>query len=121
MRRNVGFTSGAPQLLREVDMSQGQLIRDASHLYEAERRVQHAARPDFRLWSCSSRRRRRCRGTITPISPILAFFLQDPKEEVNLKPGEIHAVRAARPHLVTKDGTTRSWFYEYDYVPLTSS
>jgi hypothetical protein len=34
MRRNVGFTSGPPQLLREVDMSQGQSIRDASHLYE---------------------------------------------------------------------------------------
>jgi quercetin dioxygenase-like cupin family protein len=27
-------------------------------------------------------------------------FLQDPKEEVNLKPGEIHVVEAARPHLV---------------------
>ena len=26
-------------------MKQGQSIRDASHLYEAERRVEHAARP----------------------------------------------------------------------------
>jgi mannose-6-phosphate isomerase-like protein (cupin superfamily) len=49
MRRNVGFTSGPPQLMRGVDMSQGQSIRDASHLYEVERRVQHAARPGFRI------------------------------------------------------------------------
>jgi len=28
--------------LREANMSQGQPIRDASHLYEVERRVQHA-------------------------------------------------------------------------------
>ncbi len=49
MRRNVGFTSGPPQLLREVDMSQGQSIRDAIHLYEVERRVQHAARPGIRI------------------------------------------------------------------------
>ena len=30
-------------------MKQGQPIRDASHLYEVERRVQHAARPGFRI------------------------------------------------------------------------
>jgi hypothetical protein len=30
-------------------MSQGQSIRDASDLYEVERRVQHAARPGFRI------------------------------------------------------------------------
>ena len=30
-------------------MSQGQSIRDARHLYEVERRVQHAARPGFRI------------------------------------------------------------------------
>jgi hypothetical protein len=49
MRRNVGFTSGPLQLLMELDMSKGQSIRDASHLYEVERRVQHAARPGFRI------------------------------------------------------------------------
>ena len=30
-------------------MKQGQAIRDASHLYEVERRVEHAARPGFRI------------------------------------------------------------------------
>jgi len=30
-------------------MSHGQSIRDASHLCEAERRVQHAAPPGFRI------------------------------------------------------------------------
>jgi hypothetical protein len=34
----------------------------------------------------------------------MRLFLQDPKEEVNLKPGESIA-RAARPHLVTNGGT----------------
>ena len=57
----------------------------------------------------------------------MRLFLQDPKEEVNLKPGEIHVVRAARPHLVTNGGTKSLTFLvlqgigEYDYVPLTSS
>ena len=30
-------------------MKQGQSIRDAGHLYEAERRVFHAERPGFRI------------------------------------------------------------------------
>jgi uncharacterized cupin superfamily protein len=57
----------------------------------------------------------------------MRLFLQDPKEEVNLKPGEVHVVRAARPHLVTNGGTKSLTFLvlsgigEYDYVPLTSS
>jgi len=78
-------------------MNHGQSIQDVSHLYEVERRVQRAARPG------------------------------DPKAEVNLRPGEIHLVRAARPHLVTNGGTKSLTFLvlqgigEYDYVPLTTS
>ena len=38
-----------PDYLREAGVKQGQSIRDASHLHEAERRVEHAARPGFRI------------------------------------------------------------------------
>ena len=35
----------------------------------------------------------------------MRLFLQEPKEEVNLKPGEVYVVKPARPHLVTNGGT----------------
>jgi mannose-6-phosphate isomerase-like protein (cupin superfamily) len=56
----------------------------------------------------------------------MRLFLQDPKEEVKLKPGEIYAVKPKRPHLVTNGGQTSLTFLvlqgvgEYDYVPLLS-
>jgi quercetin dioxygenase-like cupin family protein len=111
-------------------MSQGQPIQDASHLYEVERRVQHAARPGFRIvelqlsptqkvpWHSHTN----ISDTFYVLDGLLRLFLQDPKEEVNLKPGE---VRAARPHLVTNAGTKSLTFLvlqgvgEYDFVPLT--
>ena len=114
-------------------MNQGQSIRDASHLYEVERRVQHAARPDFRImelqlsptqkvpWHSHSN----ISDTFYVLDGQLRLFLQDPKEEVNLGSGEVYVVRAARPHLVTNAGTRSLTFLvlqgvgEYDYVPLT--
>ena len=78
-------------------------VKDASHLYEVERRARHAERPGFR---------------------ILRLFLRDPKEEVRLEPGETYTVRARRPHLVTNGGDASAVFLvlqglgEYDYVPL---
>jgi mannose-6-phosphate isomerase-like protein (cupin superfamily) len=124
-----------PQVLREVDMSQGQSIRDASHLYEVERRVQHAARPGFRIMELQLSPTQKVpwhshtniTDTFYVLEGHMRLFLQDPKEEVNLKPGEIHVVGAARPHLVTNGGTKSLTFLvlqgigEYDYVPLTSS
>jgi mannose-6-phosphate isomerase-like protein (cupin superfamily) len=56
----------------------------------------------------------------------MRLFLQDPKEEVNLKPGEVYVVRPTRPHPVTNGGTTSLTFLvlqgvgEYDFVPLVS-
>ena len=112
-------------------MKQGQPIKNASHLYEVERRVEHAARPGFRImelqlsptqtvpWHSHS-------NTFYVLEGQMRLFLQDPKEEVNLKPGEVHVVRAARPHLVTNAGTNSLTFLvlqgvgEYDYVPLAS-
>ena len=116
-------------------MEQGQSVRDASHLYEVERRAYHAERPGFRIaelqlsptqkvpWHSHTN----ITDTFYVLEGHMRLFLQDPKEEVNLKPGEIHVVGAARPHLVTNGGTKSLTFLvlqgigEYDYVPLTSS
>ena len=60
---------------KEAVMNEPQPVKDASHLYEVERRAQHTPRaPAFALRSCSSHRPRRCRGTPTPMSPILFTF-----------------------------------------------
>jgi quercetin dioxygenase-like cupin family protein len=91
-------------------MSQGQSIRDASHLYEVERRIQHAARPGFRIMELQLSPTQKVpwhshtniTDTFYVLEGRMRLFLQDPKEEVNLNPGEIHVVRAARPHLVTR-------------------
>jgi quercetin dioxygenase-like cupin family protein len=42
----------------------------------------------------------------------MRLFLQEPKEQVNLKPGEVYVVRPKRPHLVTMAAQSRSpsWF-----------
>jgi quercetin dioxygenase-like cupin family protein len=123
-----------PGYLREADMQQGQPIRDASHLYEVERRVFHAERPGFRIvelqlsptqtvpWHSHTN----ISDTFYVLEGHMRLFLQDPKEEVNLKPGEVYVARATRPHLVTNGGTNSLTFLnlqgvgEYDFVPLTA-
>ena len=82
-------------------MEQGQAVRDASHLYEIERRIYHAERPGFRItelqlsptqkvpWHSHSN----IADTFYVLEGRMRLFLQDPKEEANLKPGEVHVVR----------------------------
>ena len=55
-------------------MSQPQPVKDASHLYEVERRAFHAERPAFALRNYSSLQRRKCRGTPTPTCLIRFTF-----------------------------------------------
>jgi mannose-6-phosphate isomerase-like protein (cupin superfamily) len=118
--------------LKEADMNQPQPVKDASHLYEVERRAQHAARPGFRIselqlsptqkvpWHTHTN----VSDTFYVLEGQMRLFLQDPKEEVNLKPGEVYVVRPKRPHLVTNGGTKSLTFLvlqgvgEYDFVPL---
>jgi mannose-6-phosphate isomerase-like protein (cupin superfamily) len=116
------------------EQSQGQSVRDASHLYEVERRARHAERPGFRITELQlSPTQKVPWHTHTNVSDTfyvlegeMRLFLQDPKEEVKLKPGEVYAVRPQRPHLVTNGGKTSLTFLvlqgvgEYDYVPLLS-
>jgi quercetin dioxygenase-like cupin family protein len=110
-------------------------VTDASHLYEVERRARHAERPGFRIteltisptqkvpWHYHTR----VQDTFYVLEGRLRLFLRDPKEEVQLGPGESFAVRAGRPHLVTNATATSATFLvlqgigEYDYVPLTGA
>ena len=107
-------------------------IKDASHLYEVERRVRYAERPGFRInelqisptqtvpWHYHNH----IQDTFYVIEGHLKIFLRDPKEEVQLKPGDTYSVRPGRPHLVTNNGNCSATFLvlqgigEYDYIPL---
>ena len=107
-------------------------VKDASHLYEAERRARHAERPGFRIQELQISPRQQVpwhyhnnvQDTFYVLQGRLRLFLRDPKEEVRLEPGETYTVRARRPHLVTNGGDASAVFLvlqglgEYDYVPL---
>lgn len=109
-----------------------QAVKDASHLYEVERRARHAERPGFRItelqisptqqvpWHCHTR----VQDTFYVLEGALRLFLREPKEEVRLEPGQTYAVRPGRPHLVTNPGPGSATFLvlqgigEYDYVAM---
>ena len=89
--------------------------------------------PAFVLVSFNSVRLSKCPGTITPISKIhstcskaTSASLCDPKEDVQLSPGETYSVAPGRGHLVINAGQDSVTFLilqgigEYDYVPLTN-
>lgn len=107
-------------------------VKDASHLYEAERRVRHAERPGFRInelqisptqqvpWHYHSK----IQDTFYVIEGQISLFLREPKEEIQLNPGDTYSVCPGRPHLVTNRGNSSATFLvlqgigEYDYIPL---
>lgn len=106
--------------------------KDASHLYEVERRARHLERPGFRItelqlsptqtvpWHTHSK----VSDTFYVLEGRMRLFLQNPKEQMILTPGESYAVAPGRPHLVTNDGDSSMTILvlqgvgEYDYVPL---
>jgi len=107
-------------------------LKDASHTYQVERRQYHAERPGFRInelrispdqkvpWHYHSN----IRDTFYVIEGSIRVFMQNPKEEVALAPGETYSVAPRRPHLVANGGQTSATFLvlqgigEYDFVPL---
>jgi quercetin dioxygenase-like cupin family protein len=109
-----------------------QPVKDASHLYEVERRARHAERPGFRInelqisptqqvpWHFHSN----IQDTFYVLEGSIRIFLREPKEEVRLNPGENYAVPPRRPHLVVNGGDSSATFLllqgigEYDFVPL---
>lgn len=107
-------------------------IKDASNLYEVERRQYHLERPGFRInelqlspeqtvpWHAHTN----ISDTFYVIEGKLRLFLQDPKEDVLLGPGQSYAVKPGRPHLVTNASNTSMTILvlqgvgEYDYIPM---
>ena len=107
-------------------------VKDASHLYEVERRAMLAARPGFRIselqisptqtvpWHYHSN----VQDTFYVIEGHLRIFLREPKQEVRLGPGDTYSVQPRRPHLVINGGDASATFLvlqgigEYDFVPL---
>ncbi len=109
-------------------------VKDASHLYEVERRARHAERPGFRIQELQIGPRQQVpwhyhtntQDTFYVLQGRVRLFLRDPKEEVVLEPGQTHTVPPKRPHLVVNGGQGGSAIFlvlqgigEYDYVPLT--
>jgi mannose-6-phosphate isomerase-like protein (cupin superfamily) len=107
-------------------------VKDASHLYEVERRAEHAARPGFRITELQISEKQKVpwhyhnnvQDTFYVLQGSLRIFLQNPKEEVRLSVGQTLSVAPRRPHLVTNGGKESATFLvlqgvgEYDYVPL---
>lgn len=107
-------------------------VKDASGLYEVERRARHAQRPGFHIselqlsptqtvpWHFHTN----IADTFYVLEGEMRLFLQNPKEELRLKPGDTYTAVAKRPHLVTNAGKTSLTFLvlqgmgEYDYVPM---
>jgi quercetin dioxygenase-like cupin family protein len=110
-----------------------QAVKDASGLYEVERRASHAARPGFRITELQIGPAQKVpwhyhnnvSDTFYVLAGSIRIYLQDPKEKVELEPGQSFAVPPKRPHLVTNAGDSSAVFLvlqgvgDYDFVPLT--
>jgi quercetin dioxygenase-like cupin family protein len=126
-------TSGLAQSLGGTPEQDGmEAMKDGSHLYEVQRRTEHAARPGFRItelqisstqkvpWHYHSN----VQDTFYVIEGHLRLFVRNPKEEIRLGPGDTYSVQPRRPHLVTNAGDTPATFLvlqgigDYDFVPL---
>lgn len=107
-------------------------LKDASHLYEVERREYHARRPGFHINELQISRTQKVpwhyhssvQDTFYVLEGSIRIFLQNLKADVTLKPGETYCVPPRRPHLVTNAGDSSATFLvlqgigEYDFVPL---
>jgi quercetin dioxygenase-like cupin family protein len=109
--------------------------KDASQLFEAERRARYAERPGFRIseFQISPSQRvpwhyhNQNEDTFYVLEGRLRLSLRDPEEDVGLGPGQTYTVPPGRPHLVTNGGDGSATFFllqrfgEYDFVPLAAA
>ena len=107
-------------------------FKDASRLYEVERRALHAERPGFRISELQISPTQKVpwhyhtnvQDTFYVIEGHIRLFLREPKEEVRLGPGDTYSVAPRRPHLVINGGDSSATFLvlqglgQYDYIPL---
>ena len=110
-------------------------LKDASRLYEVERRARHYERPGFRIQELQISKTQKVpwhyhnnvQDTFYVLEGRIRIFLRDPKEEVGLGLGETYTVRPRRPHLVTNGGDASATFLvlqgigEYDFVPMAAA
>ena len=113
-------------------MEKKEAVKDASSLYEVERRAYYAQRPGFRIGELQISPTQKVPwhlhnnidDTFYVVAGKIRLYLREPDEDIALEPGETYRVKAGRPHLVTNDGATSATFLilqgigEYDYVPL---
>ncbi len=108
-------------------------VKDASHLYEVERRARHAERNGFRInelqisptqkvpWNYHSH----VQDTFYVLEGTIRVFMREPNATLVLKPGETYTLAPKRPHLVINAGNASATFLilqgigEYDFVPMT--
>ena len=107
-------------------------MKDGTHLYEVERRAEHAARPGFRITEIQLSKTQKVpwhyhnnvQDTFYVLKGNLRLLLRDPREEVRLGPSDTYSVKPRRPHLVANGGEGSATFLvlqgigEYDFVPL---
>lgn len=107
-------------------------LKDASGVYDFQVHQYHAERPGFRITEIELSKKQQVpwhfhnhvQDTFYVLAGEMRLFLQQPKQEVRLKPGETFSAAARRPHLVTNGGDAPMRFLvlqgigEYDYVPL---
>lgn len=113
-------------------MEEKEALKDASSLYEVERRARYGERPGFRISELQISPAQKVPwhyhnnidDTFYVVEGNIRLFLRNPDEELQLGPGASYCVKAGRPHLVTNSGNTSATFLvlqgigEYDYVPL---
>src|ERR1700675_4883695 len=93
-------------------------VKDASHLYEVERRARHYERPGFRINEIQISKTQKVpwhyhnnvQDTFYVLKGRIRIFMRDPKEEVRLEPGQSYAVAAKRAHLVINCGERSATF-----------
>ena len=107
-------------------------LKETTGLYEVERRVRYAERPDFRItelqisptqevpWHYHSN----VQDTFYVLSGAIRVLLSNPEEEVPLMPGQTYSVPSKRPHRVANAGDVSAVFFvlqgigTYDFCPL---
>ena len=109
-------------------------LKDATSLFECGRLIRYGERPGFRITELQISPTQQVpwhfhnnvQDTFYVIQGRLRIFLQKPKEEVRLGPGETYSVRPRRHHLVTNGADSSTTFLilqvgEYDFVPLAKN
>ena len=107
-------------------------LKETTGLYEVERRVRYAERPDFRTTELQISHTQEVpwhfhnnvQDTFYVLSGEIRIILANPEEEVLMTPGQTYSVPSKRPHRVANAGLTSAVFFvlqgggAYDFCPL---